>query len=71
MADWADTCRRQHGLAISVHFPNASCELPADIVLGKIDAVELRYQGGFDPLILRDWYKYLNCGYRLPAARIR
>ena len=40
----------------------------ADTVLGKIDAVELRYQGGFDALILRDWYKYLNCGYRLPAV---
>lgn len=36
--------------------------------MGKIDAVELRYDGGFDGLSIRDWYKYLNCGYRLPAV---
>jgi hypothetical protein len=68
MAEWAEECRRRDGLAISVHFPNPSCELPADIVLGKLDALELRYDGGFDGLSIRDWYKYLNCGHRLPAV---
>lgn len=68
LAEWAEACRQRDGLAISVHFPNPSCEIPADIVLNKLDAVELRYDGGFDALSIRDWYKYLNCGYRLPAV---
>jgi hypothetical protein len=42
LADWTDACRAREGLAIAVHFPYPTAELAADIVLGKIDAVELR-----------------------------
>ena len=45
------------------------------MVLGKLDAVELWPQrpdgaqpGHFNFLRFLDWYRYLNCGYRLPAV---
>jgi hypothetical protein len=69
MADWTDACRAREGLAISVHFPYPTAELAADIVLGKIDAVELRgTTEHFNNLRFLDWYRYLNCGYRLPVV---
>ena len=37
--------------------------LPRDIVLGKVDALEIRpSQGYFNSLRFLDWYRYLNCG---------
>jgi hypothetical protein len=70
LAEWADACRKREGVVVAVHFPNPIAELAADIVLGKIDAVELYPQsnGGFETLGYNDWYKYLNCGYRVTAA---
>ena len=78
MADWADACRRRQGLAVAVHFPYPTGEIAADIVLGKIDAVEIwprddEVSGSkvieeFRTLRYLDWYHYLNCGYRLPAV---
>src|ERR1019366_7240219 len=41
LAEWADACRRQQGLEVSPHFPLPHGEVAADIVLGKIDAVEI------------------------------
>ncbi|HUS05007.1 MAG TPA: CehA/McbA family metallohydrolase [Bryobacteraceae bacterium] len=69
MADWTDACRAREGLAVAVHFPYPTAELAADIVLGKIDAVELRGTNEhFNNLRFLDWYRYLNCGYRLPVV---
>lgn len=71
LADWADVCREREGLAVAAHFPYPTAELAADIVLGKIDAVELQpRQIGEEFLSFRffEWYRYLNCGYRLPAV---
>jgi len=75
IAHWADACRESGGLAVSVHFPYRTGEIAADVVLGKIDAVELWPQmpggaqpGHFNFLRFLDWYRYLNCGYRLPAV---
>jgi hypothetical protein len=71
LAEWADRGRRSDGLAIAVHFPLPIGELAADIALGKIDAVELMPQlvtEKFETLPFRDWYRYLNCGYRLPVV---
>jgi hypothetical protein len=76
MAEWADVCRQRQGLAIAVHFPYPTGEIAADIVLGKIDAVEIwddprvhrTALEKFDGLDYLDWYHYLNCGYRLPAV---
>ena len=52
-----------------MHFPYPTAELAADIVLGKIDAVELYPHGEhFNTLRFYDWYRYLNCGYRVPCV---
>jgi hypothetical protein len=70
MADWADACRKREGLAVAVHFPYPTAEVAADIVLGKIDAVEVPHSLSeqFDNLRFLDWYRCLNCGYRLPVV---
>ncbi len=72
MADWADECRAKRGVVIRPHFPSPNCENSADIVLGKYDALEVRQfnilNNRLDTLPIREWYRYLNCGYRLPAV---
>jgi hypothetical protein len=69
MADWADAAHAQDALVVAPHFPSPHSELAADIALGKIDAAELKY---FPPQLdghsIGSWYRYLNCGYRLPAV---
>jgi hypothetical protein len=71
MSDWADACRKREGLVVAVHFPMPNAEMAAEIVLGKVDAVELYPRGGdnaFRAIAYHDWYRYLNCGYRVAAA---
>ena len=65
LAGWADEGRNRGGLAVSVHFPFPAGEQAADVVLGKIDAVELFPESG---LQLQHWYRAMNCGYRLPVV---
>ncbi len=70
LAEWADRCRERDGLVMAVHFPQPTAELAADIVLGKIDAVEIRPDAPtehFNNQKFLEWYHYLNCGYRLPV----
>ena len=40
LADWADRCRAAGGLVVGAHFPLPYAEIAADIVAGKIDALE-------------------------------
>ena len=71
LCEWADTCREREGLAVAVHFPYPTGELAAAIALEKIDAVELwpeEMSEHFNNLRFQEWYRYLNCGYRLPAV---
>ncbi|MBN1286104.1 MAG: CehA/McbA family metallohydrolase, partial [Anaerolineae bacterium] len=69
MAEWADRCRAQEGVVVLPHFPNPLCEAAADIVLGKIDGVEIRDFGqGIDTFAVNEWYRYLNLGYRVAAV---
>ena len=69
MADWADAARGQGGLAVAVHFPLPYAEIAADIVAGKIDAVEMQaLTPGIDGPSIREWYRFLDCGYRLPVV---
>lgn len=69
LAEWSDRARAQEGLVVVPHFPDPYCEVAADIVLGKIDGVEIRY---FTPTLddyhMGEWYRYLNCGYRVAAV---
>ena len=69
MSEWADRARERDGLVVIPHFPNPYTEAVAEIVLGKVDAVELKY---FTPTIdffgLHEWYRFLNNGYRVAAV---
>jgi hypothetical protein len=59
-------------LVVLPHFPNPRAEHAASIVSGDIDAVEMtswnNLYAGIDPYSLADWYRYLNCGYLVPAV---
>jgi hypothetical protein len=69
MADWADRCREQGGLVVSPHFPFPYGEIVADVVMEKIDAIEI-FGLTSDPEgpRVRDYYRLLNCGYRVPLV---
>ena len=72
LTEWARQCRRQNGLVVVPHFPNPRAEHAAAIVTGDVDAVEMTswedLYSGIDPYSLSDWYRYLNCGYAVPAV---
>jgi len=72
LTEWARQCRKQGGLVVLPHFPNPRAEHAAAIVDGSIDAIEMTswgdLYGGIDPYSLSDWYRYLNCGYLVPAV---
>jgi hypothetical protein len=72
LTEWARQCRKQGGLVVLPHFPYPRGEPAASIVSGDIDAIEmtsLEYlYRGIDPYSLSDWYRYLNCGYLVPAV---
>jgi hypothetical protein len=68
LADWADACRRQGGVTVGVHFPIPNGETAVDVILGKLDAAEIRYDRGFASLGVSEYYRYLNCGFRLAAV---
>jgi hypothetical protein len=66
MCEWADAARERDGVVVIPHFPNPYCEAVAEIVLGKVDAVEIKY---FTPTLdefgILEWYRFLNNGYRV------
>ena len=69
LRDWADAAHAQGGLAIAVHFPLPYAEVAADIVAGRIDAIELQaLTPGADGPSIREWYRFLSCGFRLPIV---
>jgi hypothetical protein len=69
LADWADRCRSAGGLVVAAHFPLPYAEIAADIIAGKIDAVEAQALSPTldDPAIV-EWYRFLNLGERLPIV---
>jgi len=72
LTEWARQCHKQGGLVVLPHFPNPRAEHAASIVEGQIDALEMTSWGdlysGISPYSLSDWYRYLNCGYQVPAV---
>lgn len=72
LTEWARQCRKQGGLVVLPHFPNPRAEHAASIVCGDIDALEMTswedLYDGINPYSLSDWYRYLNCGYLVPAV---
>ncbi len=68
LADWADRCHAEGGLVVGAHFPLPFAEIAADIVAGRIDAVEMQtFAPGLDNPSILEWYRFLNCGYRVPV----
>jgi hypothetical protein len=72
-ADWCDQCHRKRGLVVWARtHPEAADfaygEPLADLILGKVDAYEMDFfeDSPFDGLA--DWYKLLNCGFRVPLV---
>jgi hypothetical protein len=76
LTEWARQCKKQGGLVVLPHFAYPRAEGAATVVSGDVDAVEMRSDpfpwgalyGGIDPYSLSDWYRYLNCGYVIPAV---
>ncbi|UCH35586.1 MAG: CehA/McbA family metallohydrolase [Armatimonadota bacterium] len=73
LTEWAETCRRREGVVIRPHFPFPTCEEPVYFALGQLDGVELRRyadpaSGSLDEFCFKEWYRYLNCGYRVAAV---
>ncbi len=72
LTEWARQCKKQGGLVVLPHFPNPRAEHAATILSGDVDAIEMTswgdLYGGIDPYSLSDWYRYLNCGYLVPAV---
>ena len=67
LADWADRCHAQGGLVVGAHFPLPLAEIAAAIVAGRIDAIEMQtFAPGLDNPTVTEWYRFLDCGYRLP-----
>ncbi len=71
LADWCDQCHRKGGLVVwlDMLFPNpaAICEGLAELILGKVDAVETTELDW----CVRDWdewYTLLNCGFHVPLV---
>lgn len=65
LAHWADAAHAQGGYVINPHFPNPNGEPAALIATGRLDGVEMIRQTEANHL---EYYRYLNCGYRLPLV---
>ena len=65
LAHWADACRQQGGTVVIPHLPTPNGEPAALIATGRADAVEMIQFGAYQH---NEYYRYLNCGYRLPLV---
>lgn len=73
-----DEADSQRGLTIGAHFghyfmdgqpvmaswPSTGFELPVNVALGNLHLAEIYGAGGQEEI----WYKFLNCGFELPAT---
>ncbi len=62
---WADRCHEQGGWVVQPHFPNPNGEAAALVAMGRLDGVEMIRQTEYNHT---EYYRYLNCGYRLPLV---
>src|SRR5262249_58080780 len=73
VADWCDQCHRKRGLVVWPDLPRLTADRPqgealAALVLGKVDAFEVCRFDAPEPEVLADWYRLLDCGFRVPLA---
>jgi len=68
LAEWALENKRRGGVVIRPHYPYCGhTEDPVPILKGLVDALEIRGLRGTD-FPTQEWYRYLNCGYRVAVA---
>ncbi len=65
LSDWADQCHAQQGTVLIPHLGITNGEQAALIATGRADAVEMIMH---EEYLHREYYRYLNGGYRLPLA---
>ncbi len=65
MSHWADEAHAQGGTVIIPHFPTPNGEPATLIATGRVDGVEMITHAKSNHL---EYYRYLNCGYRLPLV---
>ena len=65
LSHWADEAHAQGAYVIGPHFPMPNGEHAALIATGRLDGVEMLRQTEINH---SHYYRYLNCGYRLPLV---
>jgi hypothetical protein len=65
LSHWADAAHAQGGTVIASHFPTPNGEPATLVATGRVDAVEML---DFLDYEHREYYRYLNAGYRLPLV---
>ena len=65
LSDWADKCHAEGGYVINAHFPYPNGEPAVLIATDRLDGIEWCGQIEFNH---NEYYRYLNCGYRLPLV---
>jgi hypothetical protein len=65
LSAWADAAHAQGGTVIIPHLPTPNGEPAVLIATGRADAVEMI---DHTPYRHTEYYRYLNCGYRLPLV---
>jgi hypothetical protein len=65
LSTWADRCRAQGGTVVLPHLPAPNGEPAALVATKRVDAVEMLQHNPYNHL---EYYRYLNCGYRLPLV---
>jgi hypothetical protein len=72
LAHWADECHAQGGTVILPHSPRPDGEAASLIATGRADAFEhlgaLDGVPGIGASLHHEYYRFLNCGYRLPLV---
>jgi len=65
MSHWADAAHAQGAHVVIPHFPHPNGEPATLVATGRVDAVEMIRHERFNHV---EYYRYLNCGYRLPLV---
>ena len=75
LADWCDQCHRKGGLVVWTDTGSVcealglgNGEMPADLILGKIDAIEVDHMAVLNVYAEMEWYPLLNAGCRVPLV---
>ncbi len=67
LAEWAMENRKRGGLVVRPHFPYCgNSEDAVSVIAGLVDALEIQYP--YESYPVQEWYRYLNCGYRVAIA---